>query len=565
VAGLSHNYSASAFPNFRQRIKDLRASNTQNENQRSTAPLLDIQEPPTAPPSLSTANLAESRPMLKPSPIIHHHSKPPSIVSAESAAEDVQSDASSGVVSNAQSADIMRGQIATDHHHHAHTHKLPMPGPPPTGALPSLPEGHDDEAPTTPRFSGSSQRVNTPGKSPGTVAVPTKSPKRPEYRFLPSDCSPPMVKQPASPQNFKETAPEQLIPSSSTQIRIKRQGVAFPRPDQLPKSVSAGDMDQWQQQRNEKTKACKAQDLARLRSHKATIENVNATVSGRTKCEEHRVGIAVQPSIEDLCNSSLFSGRHRPHASQTTDLSLSTTPQNERISALPKSRESSTLSQRLSPIMVVAEQEPVSPVLRLPSQNGRASNRNSINDEASNTRFSRDSTEELPRTFQTIGFHSGPSHPASPSLQLPEDEVKARPLTAHSMTASRPVASRTPPPFTHSLLRAQSNRSSHQTSMHEVQVSELEARLSAIEKKNVMLERAFLAVINTSAAYGGFGGGGGPNLIQGDGERLSNGGSGGERSSGGRATESLYVGLEHLLALHASEVGRRLSTSSGPP
>jgi len=532
VAGLSHNYPPSAFPSFRQRIEDLRASNARNESQIPTAPPLGLQHPPPAPPSSPIAIASEVRPMLRPSPIIEHHSKPPSVVSAESAAEDVQSDTSSGVVSNAQSAVFMRGQIGTGHYHAANTRKPPMPGPPPTGALPSLPEGHDSVAPTTSRISESSPRANTLEKSPATVAVPPKSPRRAGYRFFPSDCSPPKVKQPASPERLDETAPEQLVAPSSTQMRVKRQGVSFPRPDQLPKSVSVGDLDQWQQQRKEKTKTCKARDLARTRSHKATIEDVDCAFSRETSDVEHHRGIAVLPSISNSFTSKIFSARHKPHASQASDTSLSTTLQN---------RESSTLSQRLSPIMVVAEQEPTSPIPRMSSEKSQCSHRNTINEDAVKSRFSRESTEEAPRIFQTNGFHPGPAHPVSPSLQLPEDEeVKARPLSAHSMPTSRPVASRTPTPFTHSLLRAQSNRSSNRVSMHEVQISELEARLSAIEKKNVMLERAFLAVINTSAAYGGFGGGGGASGIHDGGERLSNGGSSngnggsaGERSSGG--------------------------------
>lgn len=82
--------------------------------------------------------------------------------------------------------------------------------------------------------------------------------------------------------------------------------------------------------------------------------------------------------------------------------------------------------------------------------------------------------------------------------------------------------------------------------MQEVQVSELEARLSAVEKKNVMLERAFLAVINTSAAFGGFDGGGEAYGTFGAGDILRNGkgGNGGGRSSGESAVESVYAGLE---------------------
>lgn len=566
VAGLSHNYPPSAFPSFRQRIEEYRAINT-HDNVQSHTPQ-KVQQRPSALPSSANELVSEGRPRLKPSPIIQRHSKQPSVISAETAAEDVQSDASSGVVSNAQSAVFMRGQIATDH---SHTRKPSMPGPPPIGALPSLPEVRDGVAPATPRFRESSQRVAVLGKSPGTVAVPTKSPKRPEYRFVPSDCSPPKVKKSAPLKQSKEAAPEQLI-HSSTQIRTKREGLVFLRSDQLPKSVSADDMERWQQQRNERTNACKSRDLARNRFRKATKENVDTAVSGGTRCEKRYDDIEVQPITEDSSFSSLFSARHGPHTSQATDLSPSNTMHHGESSALFNYRKGNTISQRLSPIMLVAEQIPIPPNQSIPSQLNCASHRDSINEETENSRFDRDHPEEALRILRPSGFQYSPSHPPSPSLQSLEDQVKARPISAHSMTATRPLASRTTTPFMHSLLRAQSNQSSHRTSMHEAQVSDLEARLSAIEKKNVMLERAFFAVINTSAPYGGFDGGGGPSMIYSGGEEMSNGGSSdgigggvGKRSSGGSVTESLYVGLENLLALHASEVAKRLSMSSEPP
>lgn len=82
-------------------------------------------------------------------------------------------------------------------------------------------------------------------------------------------------------------------------------------------------------------------------------------------------------------------------------------------------------------------------------------------------------------------------------------------------------------------------------------VTELEARIEAVERKNCLLERAFLAILDAGAGYDG-----------GAGAREQ------RRSSG---TESLYMGLENLLAVHAGEAGTpvagsagRLSTSSVP-
>lgn len=566
VAGLSYDYPPSAFPSYRQRVENLRLFNSRNKNQVRKGNV----SPAT--PSSPLAMASEGKPTPRPSPIIDHHVKSPSVVSAESAAEDLQSEASSGVVSNAQSAIFMRGQVATGHYHAVNTRKPPMPGPPPSGALPSLPEGRDSNGPATPRISESSQKSNNHGVSPGKASIPPKSPKRKdkrvEYGFLPSDCSPLQTKQPASPpQTNGISGLEQVIPSSPTQIRVKSQGLAFPRPDQIPHSVSEGEFDhsQQQQQRYEKTAACKARDLARIRSQKAAIEDVYPN-------DVEQDGITMLPSVSDAYASNSLSTEHRMQASQTSDVGISSTLQHKRSDAPSRTRESSTPPPKLSPIIVVAEQEPISPISRMPSQRYHAIYGNNLNEEVLKSRFSRDSTEEPLKTFQTNGFHPGPAHPVSPALQLPEDESKRRPLSAHSMPASRPVVSRTPTPFTHSLLRAKSNHSSHQASTHESQVSELETRLSALEKKNVMLERAFLAVINTSAAYGGFGSGAAINLVDANGHISNhsdswsgNDGNGGERSSGGSAAGSLYAGLEHLLAVHAGEAGKRLSTCSGPP
>lgn len=560
VAGLSHDYAAHSYPSFRQRIEELRAANAQAGKPVPTPPVEAPKDLPPVPPTSPVTDNAENRPVLKPSPIIEHHSKPPSLASAESAAEDVQSDASSGVVSNAQSAIFMHGQIATGHYYPANARKPPMPGPPPNSSLPSLPEGQDNAVPSTPRVSESSPGTKLPTGSPGTIALPQKSPKRAEYRFLPTDCSPSKTRHSASPEQAKDnSAQEMSVPPIPTDLRIKRQGLSFPIPDHLPKSMSVNDLDQRQQRRIEKTAATKARDLARMRSQKATIEDID-TGTRETKGMEHHDGIAILPDVRDSYESKTFSTTHAPRVSESSLQSVAGS------TATTKQRNNGSLPQRLSPIIVVAEQEPIPSLADTTSQESHFINIHSADGGLTRSRLSSDSNEESPRNHQTNGFHSNPSQASSPSLQLPADEMNGRPFSTHSVPTARAVSTRTPTPFTHSLLRQNSNRSSNRASVQDAQVSELEARLAAIEKKNVMLERAFLSVINTSAAYGAFDGGGETYAAYGDADSLRNGkaGDAGARNSGASASESLYAGLENLLVSHASEAGKRFSTGSAP-
>lgn len=467
----------------------------------------------------------EQVPGTKTSPAINHHSKAPSVVSAESAAEDIQSDASSGVVSNAQSAVFVKVP--------------PQPGPAPLAPLPSLPEGLDSFSPATPRASQSNQGLGSLESSPLKVP-PQRSPARSQYKLYPSvDSSPP--KRPGSPIRMNAwTEPEQVMSQPSPPLRSKRRGISFPRSDHLSTSMSVGTLDeleQWKKERVENTRQKKLQDLARMRSHKATIEETEPVTRNTVNGERYNEGVAELPSLRDSYNSALFPLEHRPEPPQVSNLSATTTLQY---------RDNSTLPQRLSPIIVVAEQEPISPVQRAPSQKSQ---------------LSRNSTGEHLRDFQTNGFYPAPPHLASPTLQGPEDESKVRPVSSHSLPVPRPVASRVPTPHLSPLLRRPSHRSSHHSSMHEM--SGLEARLSAMERKNAMLERAFLAVLNMPAAFGGILG---LSAMEGTTGDNSSGLSGrdGDRSSGTSGTESLYAGLENLLALHSGTAGARWSTSSGP-
>ena len=455
------------------------------------------------------------------SPVIYYHSKASSVVSAESTPEDIMSDASSGVVSNAQSAVFIK--------------LPPQPGPAPLTPLPSLPEGIDSFVPATPRASQSSRRLASLESSPSKVP-PQKSPARSHYRLYPSaDSSPP--KRPGS--LMKMNAPiesEQVKTRPSPSLRSKRSDSSLPSSDCLPTSMSVGTLDelnQWNKERAENTRQRKLRDLAR---HKATLAELEPATRNAADGEMYNEDVAAMPMLMDSYNAAFSQFNQGPQGSRVSNLSASTTS---------RQCDNSTLAQKLSPIIVVAEQKPTLPVQRAPSPNAH---------------FSKDSIDEQARCLKMNGFYSVPPHLAASTPQRPE-ESKARPVSSQSLPVPCPVASWVPTPHLSPLLRGPSSRSLHCSSIHEV--SGIEARLSAMERKNTLLERAFLAVLDTSAAFGGSPGWNGTEGACGD---TSSGWSGrdGDRFGKASETESLYVALKNLMAMRSASAGARSSTSSGP-
>jgi hypothetical protein len=533
----------------------------------------------TPPPTLNTHRLI---PSLQPSPIAASPPKASSVISAESLAEDLHSNTSSVVVSDAQIATMIHNQAAATINHCTST--PPQPGPAPTKALPSLPEGQTPMTPT--RLSESSYRIpaspeHTSPTSP--VKLSQRSPAR--YRFTPVD-----RESPSPPKRIQEpvcitavgdieqvaTRPANKIAEIKTlhpspvQKKKRRRAVTLPKPEDLPECLSAGDMDHTA----EKAKAMKAKDLARMKSQKADIEDTHV---GRTKLggkaaicsaneeefvkDEGSVLLPSPPSFTKPAQATIINPVH-PYPSQHSSPSISTTLQGD----------SSLLSQRLSPIVVLAEQEPLA-VQRATSQRSQASTAD----------YRRASISKT-----TNDLHPFPSKPLSLTLHFPDDNLESkcktqRPLSAHSMPPpnTRPATNRVLTPLSPSLLsgapfHTQSTRSSLRESAHDFPiltniaeaVTELEARIEAIERKNCMLERAFLAVLDAGAGYASASAGraesGGLGIGLG-------GGMSEQRHSSG--TDSLYAGLENLLAVHSGEAGvpvmagagpERLSTSSVP-
>ena len=481
--------------------------------------LRDRAGPPLEPPLPMSQEQALG---TKTSPAINYHSKAPSIVSAESTAEDIQSDASSGVVFDAQSAVFVKIP--------------PQPGPAPLTPLPSLPEGLDNFASLGPKAIQLSPNAASPESSPPKVP-PQKSPARSQYRLYPSvDSSPP--KRPSSPIRMNPATEE--VTWLSPALHLKKRDCSITRSDYLHTNMSDSKLDepaQWNKKRPDKTRQTKQRDLDRMKPQRTMIAEVEPvdqdTVNGKT-CNDGAAGL---PYPVDSYSSENPPVKHRPQASQISNLNAST---------IHQYRDSSTLSQKLSPIIVIAEQEPT-------SQRRRGLSPDST--------FSRDIIDEQTQDSKINRVYPVMPHPTCPTLQGLDGKSKARPTSSHSLPVPHPLASQAitgplAPP-----LREPSCHLFHRSSTHEMSV--LEARLSAMERKNSMLERAFLAILNTSAAFG-------------DGLRLkgmqdicedtSSGLSGryGERFGGTSGPENLYVGLDNRMPLHNGSAGARLSTSSGP-
>lgn len=459
---------------------------------------------------------------IKVPPVINHHSKAPSVVSAASTAEDIQSDASSGVVTNARSAILVKVP--------------PQPGPAPLTPLPSLPEGLNNFAPATPRASQSSRRLTNPESSPSMVA-PHKSPARSQYRLYPSmDSSPP--KRRGSPTMvYAATGPEQVNPWLTSPLLSKRRGFSCPRSECLPTSMSVGRLNELEERKKERadnTRQKKLRDLARMGSHKTIIPETEPVTRDTENGYIYNQDVATLPFPTNLYNLANSSSKHKQQGSQVSNMSASTTLQY---------RDSTKLSHKLSPIIVVAEQKPTLRSHRAPFPNSQ---------------MSRDGIDEQTPISETNGPY--PVLPR-PTLQKPDDKSKVRPLSSHSLPVPCPVASQVATPHLSSFLQRPFTHSIHSPSMHEV--SGLEARLSAMERKNAMLERAFLAVLNTSAAFSVSRGRNGTEDAW---ENTSSGFSDrdGDRFGGTSGTDTLDVRLEKVMALRSGSANSRWSTSSGP-
>ena len=395
----------------------------------------------------------------------------------------------------------------------------------------------------------------------------------------------------------KETkSPSVVAPNKSA--REQSQNEAFNKAQPLPHNVDLGDIENRQQQRVESIMVIKAKEMARMKTQEAAVETIEPdTIAGanmgvgneRENREVRHEDLVLLPSPTDLEDNtsaplSCFAEHHGP---QVSGLGAPTALLHRNNSTL-----SHSYSQKLSPVIVVAEQEPSHSLVSIPHSHSPKGQSTTKNQRCPLTFKSSNNLRPFP--FPTA------SEPLAPSLHFPSNDerdvgIESRPSSADSMPQStttsisidnHPIQSHAPAPFSPSLTHAKSpakrssrsQRSSmdtHHVDAHMnagkergLHLSELEARIEAVERKNLLLERAFLAAVDGMAGLEGrrvdrLSGLSVASGMPGVERRRTSAASGNESAAG-----SLYAGLENLLAMHAGEFGAgdrvRLSTASVP-
>ena len=499
------------------------------------------------------------------------HSQSPSGISARSNENDNLSEVSSAIISDAQSISIHKTIGSAECGNGSLPRKPLRPGPAPTGPLPSLPEGHDVQQPSTPRRSESVQRKPSPERSPTKSRHKTQA----RYRFSPTEDSP--TKRSLSPIRMN-TATKSEVSTKKPAALVKIQTAnlnAFPAPplpspektrrqattsaisEKLPMSLSDGRLGA----RAERTKKLKAKDLAQERSKTATFVDETQTHirTMRTTPTMTNEGDGQKDSIERLIDSydtqHVPNPWHRPQASLVSTFSTST-----------QDHRNSTGISELSPIIVVADQEPIHSPKPLSVKTPSSEIKNGY----CNIPFG---TEKHHAPFSSpdhLHEQSDPCRASDCTLQRPQPPDKSPRRSIANVSPRRSIANRAPTPFTHpNLMRIDSHQSPHRSSFVE---PDLEARMAAMEKKNLLLERAFLAVMDASASISSRDGSRGRESGHsfGTGDRYS-GSAAGELDHLGQENvvndgngNRLYVDLEKLLVRRGSGRVSTLSTSSGP-
>ena len=506
--------------------------------------------PKVSPPDVVRVTAAQAVSCSSVSPIESSPAK-----SGRSFIDDCHSDAESGTIMNAQRAEFIQGQGAYAYHHPSSSRQPPKPGPAPTRALPSLPEGHDSSSPKS-RVGKRSEDKNvlpseTPsgsGSSPKQQKSPPKSPPKRGHRYrlspvkntVPSDSR---VLKPSP--TFTEVFPQP--PSSSTSLARKSSEAISPRTRTRPydgggvvttgraldlstspsnfntadaatpqpstadlKSVNGGNSssssafvrpdgrDQksqddtdaerdnlympWHESRVERVRALKIRDMERARQGSVDFQ--------RQRNDEEKIGLT-PPARE---RGGTLVGEEIKHPERVSSLSAKGMEKDHHSSPVQRASDTEKGNKRpfvggkmeFSPIIVVAEQPPCpTAVVNEPSfSDSHHISRHSHHHQSTHNNHN----------------HINPSHThnVKPNGIL-------RPHHPSSSSSYRPTSPHNP----HNPM---DNRYSNSTSSLPVpptnEISALETRLAAMEKKNILLERAFMAVIDASCGFGGRNSGG---------------------------------------------------------
>ena len=486
-------------------INGTRAHTSQNLDPVPIRTQVRLQASPTKTPRRSRQK--SSLDMVA-SPILRGHSKTASMLSTnDSTVDDVQSDAESAVVLEAQSAEFVRAQGAAGYYNGSV--KPPKPGPAPTRALPSLPEGYDGstmvQRGSIDSGQGRMSLESGPGGSP--KKIPPKSPAR-RYGYLPPST---VASRGASSSPWKSMDSE--TKQEPSQIPIMEQPMSssplLPPNDLLPKPPSPAALEQRQNHRTRSTKALKMRDLERLKACRSATSPAVLPDAKPMDQQDDRKEIVFLPSTR--YNAKPSSAGQRPQASHFSDLSAETSQQDGKHKP----------AYDFSPVVVIAEQEPI--VNREPSlcDSKQAA-----------------SGSNLPLPSQP------PNSPASLPTTLPL-QFPIPPLPSLESHTAPPRGITTDP-----LLELAFDPLTHRISMSHADLeARLESRISALEKKNVLLEKAILAVLNMSDTFN----------IQ---PPVP---SGGDRSSGLSGASSLPGWDSRVESMiRGLQGGARMSTASGP-
>ena len=450
-------------------------------------------------PKTPRSSFEEPHKELQASPIPKNCSKPRSVQSiTNSIADDAQSEASVGVVSMAQSAEVVRAGF-----HNSGGHKFPKPGPAPTGALPSLPEGLDSKIDIVYLPSVEDHVGNTLQSSP-TRPISRSPAKKNRYRPLDDAVNEDTAKLLRAQTKSRPKHVSQLRNlGTSPKPDVKEPCEKAPIPDDTRRGhEEAG--ESWRQIRAQSRKALKLRDMDRLRIQDDDVPPIGQPDgSASAGAQDKEVQPKVAKMKESYSSTALLPGYQDPTFQHSA-------PDPVRKPGKPQSRSTS----QISPVLVLAEHEPIQ---LSPNPQSEHSNNKSFAQQQSPAKESK--------------HLLSPSLPSLPSSD--EDSAKRRTIPpSNPSNSSRHSAARS--------TKAASKRASyyHPQSCH-TELSELEFRLSAriteLEKKNAMLLNAFLAVINTSAGLAGVEQG--PALFSHDGS-ASNGGYRSSGLSGGSGVRS---------------------------
>ncbi|KAI4111818.1 MAG: hypothetical protein LQ339_000277 [Xanthoria mediterranea] len=512
-------------------------------------------------PIIAVKGAAAQSPSSSPvSPISPMESSPAK--SGRSFIDECQSDAESGQIMNAQRAEFIHGHGAYAYHYPSSTCQPPKPGPAPTRALPSLPEGCNDGA--TPKSTTGKQSENKdvlPSDSPAGCG---SSPKQPQkhapksppkkghrYRLSPVKNNVPSESRILKPSpTFAEAFPQPpraLLPRRSSEVislpapnrEVDGKPVvttcqsvdlssstfdptATPRPaadndlklskrvaDPSPPAPEYGnhafqrskDADKdnlyipWHESRVDRVKALKHRDMERHRAHENSPESQQRRDDDDGEHPTSRAQGDRNHQDTKLASPLPPAQRTKNHQPPSSSARLDIASTKGTKGCLGNTKND------FSPIIIIAEEPPCPTIIdndplhpyppfsdtnnynkppttatTVPSTNSHHLQPN-YNDDNSNIYLPHNHHLQPNGILDPHHHPSSYSHrPTTPQVPLPSPSPNLHP-SLPQLLASETLT----------------------TTAH------LEARLAAMEKKNLLLERAFMAVIDASAGLTGRG------------------------------------------------------------